>query len=480
MRKQLFADLDQAIDQAAGEGLASAAQARARELADAWTQGREALKQQREAKQLAARAFGEARRQGADLAPLKANMQAVSSQLAELEARQQALEADLLALLAPEPAAAATPPVPDASGSEHPLLPQRFRHAVPAGQPDPGLRVDRLQPDAAAAWDAYVRAHPAASPYHFSAWRGVIARSFRQQDLSLVACRANGGVAGVLPLTRLRSRLFGDFAVSLPYFNYGGPLADDQAVEQALLQAAAQQAESLGLAHVEYRELCPREGWPARTDKVSMLRRLPDSVAALDAEVGSKLRAQVRRAEREGPHSRRGRDDALLADFYRVFARNMRDLGTPVYARGFFREVLDAWPESELLVVYLGRRPVGAAFLLGHAEVLEIPWASTLRESNPLGINMLMYWQVLSGAVERGYAWFDFGRSSQDAGTYRFKRQWGAEPVPHSWHYWLPRGQPLPALNPNNPKYRLMIRTWQRLPVALTRLLGPAIVRNLP
>ena len=123
---------------------------------------------------------------------------------------------------------------------------------------------------------------------------------------------------------------------------------------------------------------------------------------------------------------------------------------------------------------------MGGAFLIGHGDTMEIPWASTLRDTNPLGINMLMYWSVLCRAIERGYGFFDFGRSTIDAGTYRFKQQWGAVPVSHHWHYWLPEGRALPALNPGNPKFRLMIAAWKRLPVPVTRWLGPMIVRNIP
>ena len=93
---------------------------------------------------------------------------------------------------------------------------------------------------------------------------------------------------------------------------------------------------------------------------------------------------------------------------------------------------------------------------------------------------MLLYWEALKHAIEQGGRRFDFGRSTTDSGTYRFKRQWGAQPTQLYWHYWLPRSAALPALNPDNPKYRLAIRLWQRLPLAVANRLGPRIVRYLP
>lgn len=443
--------------------------ARIQQQMQQWQHNRDQIRQLRERKQLCSREFGAARQRGDDLQPFKKAMQAVSSELKSLETRQRDLETELLEHWQ----------TTDASRpAERPVLPERLSTAEPQG-PAAGITVSGYTAKDREEWDRYVDAHPRASLYHRTIWREVIGRSLGQADASLLARNESGQLAGILPLVRLKSRLFGDFAVSMPYFNYGGPLSDHSGVSDALLEAAGQWAEREALDHLEIRELAPRSGWPERSHKLSMIRRLPNSAEELDRELGSKLRAQIRRAERENPRVRIGGSE-LLPDFYRVFARNMRDLGTPVYSDRFFAEVLAAWPQSRIVCVYLEGRAVAAALLLGYRETLEIPWASTLRETNALGINMLMYWQVLNLAIEQGYHYFDFGRSSPDSGTYRFKRQWGAEPVPHHWHYWLPAGESLPELNPNNPKFRLLIAVWQRLPVALTRWLGPPIVRNLP
>jgi len=224
----------------------------------------------------------------------------------------------------------------------------------------------------------------------------------------------------------------------------------------------------------------PREGLPARTEKVVMVLPLPVDPDSLLASFGSKLRSQIRRAQRETPATRFGGEE-LLDDFYSVFSRNMRDLGTPVYSKKFFRNILHCFPgDSQLVVARLSHKPVAAAFLLGHRDTLEIPWASTLRDVNHLSINTFLYWEILKSAIESEYRYFDFGRSSRDSGTYRFKQQWGAVPRQLYWHYWLSSGEKLPAINPGNPKYALMIKAWQHLPLALSKLLGPPIVRNIP
>jgi len=332
-----------------------------------------------------------------------------------------------------------------------------------------------------AAWDEYVTRAPAASLYHRACIRDVIEQVYGHRTCYLSALDAAGAVAGVLPLVYMRSRMFGRFLVSLPFFNHGGPVASSPEAERRLEEVAVDLARTLDAEHLELRcataNGCP---WPARTDKVGMVRALPDSEDALWSELGGKLRAQIRRPWKAGATALLGGAERL-PEFYTVFARNMRDLGTPVYPRAFFDSLAEhLGADLSVAVVRLGGRPVAAGVLLRHRSSLEIPWASSLRETNRLGTNMLLYWTCLRSAVAMGCDRFDFGRSSPDSGTYRFKRQWGARPVPFRWYVWSRGGgQPAP-LNPSNPKYRLAVRAWQRLPLWLANRLGPAIVRNIP
>ena len=329
-------------------------------------------------------------------------------------------------------------------------------------------------------WERYVGSYVRATHYHQFGWGELIRQVFGHQVPYFIARNA-GVVTGVLPTVRLKSRLFGDYLVSMPYFNYGGVLANDNVTAGRLLDAAADYAAAAGLDHFEVRHTDPmRPTWPARADKVCMHLPLPDDEETLFKNLGSKLRAQIRRPEKEGACARDGGAE-LLDDFYTVFSRNMRDLGTPVYGRRFFSAMLAAWPQdTRIMVVHLGEVPVAAAFLIGYRERLEIPWASSLREYNRYGVNMMLYAEVLKYAIRNGYQVFDFGRSTVDAGTYKFKKQWGAQPQPLHWEYWLPDGAALPELRPDSPKFRLAVSAWQRLPVRLANWIGPSIVKNLP
>ncbi len=330
------------------------------------------------------------------------------------------------------------------------------------------------------AWQVFVQSHNDATLYHDFAWRDFYTSVFTKQTCYLASFDPTGAIDGVLPLVRQKSLLFGDYLVSLPFFNYGGTLAANEKVRQALLNAAAALSQELDVSHSEIRETAPLADWQSRTDKVAMVLELPDDEEALGKALGAKRRSQIKRPLREDPQTVKGGPEQL-DDFYAVFARNMRDLGTPVYGKYMFAEILRRFPDNaEIINIQVRGKPAATAFLLHHGGTTEIPWASTVRDFNSISINMLLYWEALRSAIGRGSGQFDFGRSTVDSGTYRFKKQWGAEPRQLYWHYWLREGEDMPGLNPDSGKYALAIRVWQKLPLWLTNLAGPGIVKNLP
>jgi len=330
-------------------------------------------------------------------------------------------------------------------------------------------------------WNRYVERSEAASCYHHASWKTVVERSFGCPTYYLLSEDENKNVNGILPLAHVKSRLFGSFLVSLPYFDYVGICTEDTDVYQQLLQEAIRIARGEGAEHIELREARLLDnGLVMRSTKDSMQLQLPSTSEDLWRSLAAKVRSQIRRPEKEGMYARIGREDELDS-FHNVFCVNMRDLGTPVHSRLLFKNILAEFPGSTwICCVYKDKEPVAAGFLVGFKERLETPWASSLRRHNRYGPNMLLYWTVLKLACDKGFRFLDFGRSTPGEGTYRFKQQWGAKPVPLYWYYWMRNGGPPPELNPKNPKYRMAINIWKRLPVSLTRLLGPAIIKKLP
>lgn len=329
-------------------------------------------------------------------------------------------------------------------------------------------------------WDDFVRRQPAARGPHLSGWKKVIEESFGHTCIYLMAVE-NGELHGVLPLVHVRSRWFGSFLISVPFLNYGGIVAENDVARDGLFCSARELAATRRAAYVELRHETPRlKNVPTKQHKVSMLLDLPEEPEKLWNEFKPKLRSQIRKPQKAGLSIRIGREEEL-AHFYEVFSINMRDLGTPVYAQNFFAQILKNFPESAWICsILLQDQPVAAGFVFGFRDTLEIPWASSLRRYNHLAANMLLYWSVLEFAIKKGYRRFDFGRCTPGENTFKFKAQWGAQPVPLYWQYWLANGSELPELAPTNPKYQLAINVWQRLPLWVTRLIGPAIIRNIP
>jgi FemAB-related protein (PEP-CTERM system-associated) len=342
--------------------------------------------------------------------------------------------------------------------------------------------VEKLRSDC---WDLS-QLHPSV------AWWDAIASGLGHRPYYLVGSDSQREAVACLPLMLVKSKLFGSFLVSLPYLNSGGLVFQGstsihEELCHSLIDRAVQLADELDVNHLELRHEVRFEH-PAfnyeRTDKVHMRLALPNSPDELMASFKSKLRSQVKKAN-ENPFEVQFGGEELLADFYKVFAHNMRDLGTPVYSKNLFREILSSFASSntgskaELCVVRLNHQPISGALLVHHGHRTEVPSASALRQFNSTNVNMWMYWNLLQRAIETGSTEFDFGRSTLGAGTYKFKEQWGAKPSPAIWQYYVRKGDPA-RMRPDSSKNQRLVEIWKKLPLWLTRLIGPRIVRGIP
>ncbi len=332
-------------------------------------------------------------------------------------------------------------------------------------------------------WDAYVRARPDASVYLLSGW-SLLAKEVFGHPTHFIEYRDSAGtLRGVLPIVQQKTLLFGNYATSVPFFNYGGALGEDDEIVGALMDRARELAADLGCRYLELRDATARAGdWIVRSDKVSMILRLPANAEALSKQLGAKLRSQVKRAERESPSVRTGGLE-LLNDFYTIFSRTMRDLGTPVYPRRFFEALLRRFPQESLLVVVdRAGQPAAAGWLVISRGAAEIPWAACNEDAKPAGFNMRLYWELLSACVARGCTSFDFGRSTIDSGTYRFKKQWGAEPRQLYWHRWERNPSHADAGRPDSQRglMRKATAIWRKMPLPLANMLGPLVSPGLP
>lgn len=332
----------------------------------------------------------------------------------------------------------------------------------------------------AARWNRFVRASPEGTACHLWAWGEVMTGVLGHETLFLAARDGGGDYRGVLPLVRVRSRLTGHFLVSMPFLNDGGPLGDD--ISRAhLARHALAEARRSGADLLELRGRRP-VAFPAimaPPRKVSRHLALPASADELwEKGFRAKLRSQVRRPMKAGMEFRAGPDEADA--FYRVFARNMRDLGTPVLPHAWFQAIARLMPGHVVFgAVHRGGEPVAGACALVFGGEMEMTWASSLREHGADAPNMLLYWGMMREAIGRGLRVFNFGRCTPGGPTHRFKEQWGGEDVALPWVTWSPGGA-AGTPSPESPAYRLAVSTWKRLPLGVANLLGPALARHFP
>jgi FemAB-related protein (PEP-CTERM system-associated) len=329
----------------------------------------------------------------------------------------------------------------------------------------------RFGPGGELAWDEYVSRAPDAGLYHRYGWARVIERTYGHRALYLWV-RDRDRIRGILPLVLFRGALGGRTLVSLPFLDEGGLCADDEAARATLWEAAQAVARRERAAAVELRGR-PASGLPLSplSSKVTVMLSLADEPEILWKRLDAKVRNQVRKAVNSGLTPAWCGIEAL-DDFYDVFAQNMRDLGSPVHARRFFEAILEEFAgTARLLIIRDGPRAVAGGVCMTFRDTVLVPWASSLRQWRSRCPSNLLYWEAMRTACEKGLRWLDFGRSSPGGGTYKFKMQWGGGEQPLHWE----TSDRPSVLEADNPKYRLMIRAWRRLPVPVTRVIGPLV-----
>lgn len=340
-----------------------------------------------------------------------------------------------------------------------------------------------------AQYQDFVESQHGATAYHNKAWGEAVASAYGFTP-KYYALKHNDTIKAVIPCVLMKTLKGKLNLCSLPYCDLGGIIALDAQSEEQLTQQITQLAienkwgfeyrhSPLCTQALEDKNSTPHEQ-PAISDgtKVRMLYNLLDDVDEHMASFKPKLRSQIKKAIKNGVTSQvvKTPTPAHLNTFYKVFAANMRDLGSPVHSKKWFEAIFKTYGANAFLVlVYFKEQCVGGAVVIHTSNKAVIPWASTLRDHNKLAPNMLMYWEVLSESIRRGLPSFDFGRSGYNEGTFRFKKQWGALPEVLHWQSLIDGELQEEATSSKSAARAKVENIWQKLPLVVTTAVGPKI-----
>ena len=330
------------------------------------------------------------------------------------------------------------------------------------------------------AWDRYVFGHPDGTVFHLSTWQKVVEKAFNHKSHHLMAINDQSGqIEGLLPLVEIKSSIFDHFLTSIPFAELGGILADNSNVEMALLERAIELSKKTKVAYLELKNKSPQPGLATKSLYFNFSRNIFETEEKNLLAIPRKSRAMVRKGINAGLSGEWGKH--FLDEFYFILAKNYHRLGTPIFPKRLFRILLDEFGESANLLIIrnsLGTS-IAAVMTFFYQDRVMPYYAGSLAEYRHLAPNDFMYWTLMNYGMMKGFKTFDFGRSKAETGSFSFKKNWGFEPTPLCYQYYVSKGNSLPNLSPSNPQYARKIRLWRKLPFALTKLIGPQIAKYL-
>ena len=369
-------------------------------------------------------------------------------------------------------------------------------------------------------WDSYVMQHPDSTVFHLTSWKEVIEKTFGHRSIYLIAlnssCKRNSEVeklgcwdagkpeskkilkakselhygfpaskphaevvVGLLPLFRIRSRFFGDYLTSLPFAEIGGIVTDDDTIAKQLLDRAVEIAKDIGCDYLELRNRKAVSDLPVKSLYFNFRREIFADKDRNMKAIPRKARRMVRQGIKHNLSSQIGHH--LLDEFYQILATNFHRLGTPVFSKKYFKTFLNVFGNKANILAIRTKQnqPIASVFSFFFKDQVIPYYAGSDFDYRRLAPNDFMYWELMRYGCEEGYKIFDYGRSKADTGSYHFKRHWGFDPEPLAYQYHLVKRKELPNLSPSNPKYQKKIELWRKLPLPVTKILGPPIAKYL-
>lgn len=329
-------------------------------------------------------------------------------------------------------------------------------------------------------WDEYVLSNAESTFYHLFGWKNIIEKSFGHRSYYLMA-KSGNQVVGILPIVHIKSRLFGSILSSMPFMGIGGICAENEEAAHALLDAADALLKKLKGGYLELRHRKKTNFQiPCKEHKVTMTIELDSDFESIWKQFKSKHRTAIRRSEKNSLKIKSGKSE-YLDTFYEIESIGWRDLGTPFYSKYFFKNIFKELGNFiEIFLVFSNGKPIATAFNGLFKDEVEGMWTYSLKEYSKLQTNYFLYWQMIKSACENGYRWYHLGRSTTKSGASFYKAKWNAVPHQLYWEYILNTTNKPPEINTENPKFKYPIRIWKKLPLVVTKKIGPYIAKNIP
>jgi FemAB-related protein (PEP-CTERM system-associated) len=342
------------------------------------------------------------------------------------------------------------------------------------------ISIRRYTPELRVPWDAFVERSAHGSPFHLTAWMRSIEETFGYRPHYLAAVDSAGGIVGVLPLFLVENLLMGKVLISTPFAVYGGVLSDSDQARDALRDEAAALGKSLAVEFIDLRNAWPEQcvGFSPVTRYVTFTQTIgPDSEAILEA-IPRKTRYMVRKALKHPFSVRQTRETGAFFDLY---SQSLRRLGTPSFPKRHFHNLLKHFENGcQIREILLEGKVVAAVMSFFFRDQLLPFYGASDPAFNSFAVNNYMYYELMEWGGRNGFRSFDFGRSKMETGSFEFKAHWGMETRPLPYEMLLVKRTNLPDFTPKNPRFQFAIKAWQRLPLPVTRILGPALIRLVP
>jgi FemAB-related protein (PEP-CTERM system-associated) len=340
------------------------------------------------------------------------------------------------------------------------------------------VSVELYSPSRKPDWENFIFGSASATLAHDLRWKAVVEETYGHRPFYLMAYRERRA-AGVLPLFLIKSLIFGRSLVTSPYLTFGGLLAEDDDAAAALVESAKKIA---GQQKVKYTEIRNDHPTPhlehTKLSYFTLLLDLSLGEEKLLKSLHSTARRNVKKAQQSGLEVVEGVEN--LEEFVKINFKNMHRLGTPAHGRAFFKNIIKHFPDSILLMARHQQTWVGGMLLVSFKKTIHMPWVAALEEYFEMRPNNLLYWEAMARAARRGFQFFDFGRSKEDQGTFRFKAQHGAQPVQLYYQYHLNGANEVPNLDPEASAFRTLVEIWKKLPLPVVNLVGPRLIGKIP